>query len=224
MAGHGSPAAAGLTRFRSILDGPRSTSSKAIVRDGSWSGTEPKDCLAANTCADKVIEQVGIETQFPGAGRDRDWIRRAQRGAGRLVARIGPGSPYFYNGAYAPYGRTWGHRRWHGLRPSAAPSCIPLPTPGRQRQRAVVRHPVAVRLGAIAAVPCPPASQSAGPSLEPSVSPPRCRHRRPRPPRPRRGPDPRANADATQAPRRRHRPRPPAPVLTARRRRPSIAA
>ena len=164
--------AAGLTQV--AIDpwtGLRSTSSKAI---DEWflSGTEPKDRLAPNTCADKVIEQVGIEPPFPGwLDADRDWIRRAQRGAGTAGGPDRTRVAYFYNGAYAPYGRTWGAIvGGTGCGPSAAPSCIPLPTPDASGIVPSLAIP-SPSGSEIAAVPCPPASQSAGPSLEPSVQP-----------------------------------------------------
>jgi membrane peptidoglycan carboxypeptidase len=70
------------------------------------------------------LDLSGVDSNFPTWQKaNADWVARATKGAG---VRGGPEktkTSYFYNGAFAPFGRTWGAP----FAPTA--TCVPPPTP-----------------------------------------------------------------------------------------------
>lgn len=73
------------------------------------SGTAPTSALPANTCGDAVLTSVGFESNNPNwLAADRAWMKRAQKGAFVGGGAKGTRTAYFYNGAFNPYGHSWG--------------------------------------------------------------------------------------------------------------------
>ena len=86
------------------------TNSKPSVEELFLRGTTPASAGApGSVCGDAVLAVAGFENQYPAwMAADQGWIRRADKGAG---VRGGPRrtlTSYFYNGAFIPYGRSWG--------------------------------------------------------------------------------------------------------------------
>ena len=154
--------------------GVLASAGKASVNEWYIAGTEPKAALPADTCGATVLETIGHERKFPTwLDADRDWIRRAQRGPGTVGGPERTRTAYFYNGAFQPYGRTWGalvSGKGCGPSPSPSPSCIPLPTP--DASGLIPSFSLPTPSGSeVAALPCPPASAVPSPSLEPTATP-----------------------------------------------------
>ncbi|HEY7737314.1 MAG TPA: transglycosylase domain-containing protein [Candidatus Limnocylindrales bacterium] len=84
-------------------------------------------------CGDAVLlSQMSLEgAHADWLEADRAWIRRARRGPGTAGGPDRTRTSYFYNGGYAPYGRTWGALLGSGscATPSPSASCVPPPTP-----------------------------------------------------------------------------------------------
>jgi membrane peptidoglycan carboxypeptidase len=137
-------------------------------------GTEPKDTIGPDTCGIDVVLKVNVESGFGSwLTADRDWLRRAGRGAGVVGGPERTRTAYFYNGAFRPYGNSWGALvRGSCGQPSPAPSCYVVPTPDPSGVVPSFAIPTPIGSGP-AAVACPPASPppSVEPSLEPSVPP-----------------------------------------------------
>jgi peptidoglycan glycosyltransferase len=136
-------------------------------------GTEPSR-LGADTCGEDVIRAVGKEDGFGDwMDANRDWLRRAERGAGVSGGPDDNPTAYFYNGAFTPYGRTWGAVvDGDGCgQPSPTPTCFPLPSP--DASGVIPSFEVPSPSGSeVAALPCPPPSglPSESPSGAPSPS------------------------------------------------------
>ena len=159
----------------------------ALARDGAeavneWfiEGTQPNDRLADNTCGDAVLQWMtdnglAFETKFPTwLDADRDWIDRAERGAGTVGGPDKTRTAYFYNGRFTPYGKTWGAIvGGDGCgSPSPSPTCFPVPTPDPSGLVPSFSPPSPTGSETVAlACPTPSASPSASPSVEPSVEP-----------------------------------------------------
>lgn len=72
-------------------------------------GTAPAAALSPDTCGDAVLSSVGFENANPAwLAADRAWLARAQKGAFVGGGLKGTRTSYFYNGAFNPYGRSWG--------------------------------------------------------------------------------------------------------------------
>ena len=155
------------------------------IKEWFIAGTEPKDRLSAGVCGDAVLSQVGYEGRFSNwLAADRDWLRRAEIGAGTAGGPDRSRTSYFYNGRFQPYGASWGPL-FGGegcASPSPSPSCIPLPTPDASGVIPSIELPSPAESGASGseppiAVPCPvpsevpSASPEGSPSVEPSPSP-----------------------------------------------------
>jgi membrane peptidoglycan carboxypeptidase len=74
-----------------------------------------------------------VDSAFPAWQKaDRNWASRAARGSGVRGTSKGTRTSYFYNGAFAPFGRTWGASfppsRTCPLAPVGPPPCDPLVT------------------------------------------------------------------------------------------------
>jgi hypothetical protein len=71
-----------------------------------------------------------VESQFPAWQKaDREWARRAARGTGVSGGPEGTRTAYFYNGAFRPYGSTWGAPFPPTEKCRVAPSPTPTPSP-----------------------------------------------------------------------------------------------
>jgi len=89
--------------------GMLASSAKNRVNEWYISGTEPTSKLAPNTCGIDVVNQVGVETRFDSwIAADRDWLARAAKGPGTVGGPNRTRTAYFYNGAFHPYGSSWG--------------------------------------------------------------------------------------------------------------------
>jgi membrane peptidoglycan carboxypeptidase len=101
------------------------------VNEWFIAGTEPRSQLAVDVCGESVLAQTGYETRFPAwMEANRDWIRRATRGAGTVGGPDRTRVSYFYNNSFNPFGRTWGPVVGDGCgSPSPEPTCVPYPTP-----------------------------------------------------------------------------------------------
>ena len=90
--------------------------------------------MPADTCGEGALLVRKHEAEYPNwLDADRDWLRRAARGAGVVGGPDRTRTAYFYNSQFNPYGRTWGVivvKAGCGS-PSPSPSCFPLPTPDR---------------------------------------------------------------------------------------------
>ena len=72
-------------------------------------GTAPGSTLPAGTCGDAVLTSVGFENNNPTwLAADRAWMKRAQKGPFVGGGAKGSRTSYFYNGAFNPYGHSWG--------------------------------------------------------------------------------------------------------------------
>jgi membrane peptidoglycan carboxypeptidase len=137
-------------------------------------GTEPTRRLGNDVCGEDVIREVGVEDGFDEwMSANRDWMRRAQRGAGVSGGPDDNPTSYFYNNGFTPYGRTWGAVvDGDGCgEPSPTPTCFPIPTP--DASGVIPSFEVPTPSGSeIAALPCPTPSglPSESPSGEPSPS------------------------------------------------------
>ena len=59
--------------------------------------------LPRDTCGIDVVVQIDKETKFDSWMKaDRDWLRRAERGPGRVGGPDRTRTAYFYNGAFHP--------------------------------------------------------------------------------------------------------------------------
>jgi len=143
-------------------------------------GTEPKDSVAPGTCGEDVLKMNGVyEGRFPNwLSADADWIARAERGPGTAGGVNRSRTGYFYNGAFRPFGASWGAIvAGHGCAgPSPSVTCYPVPTPDASGVVPSFDIPSADPSANIIFEPCatpsnlPSASPSEQPSIEPSVS------------------------------------------------------
>ena len=167
------PPADGLVRVKiDPFTGLPSPSAKNAVNEWYISGTEPKDALAPGTCGIAIVDRVHVESGFSAwMTADQDWLRRAALGPGTVGGPDRTRTAYFYNGAFHPYGASWGALVGGTCGgPSASPSCVPIPTP--DASGIVPSFAIPTPSGSEqVALPCPPASPTASPSLEPSAPP-----------------------------------------------------
>jgi membrane peptidoglycan carboxypeptidase len=164
------------------------TSDKNAVNEWFIAGTQPNDQPAAGTCGIDVVAAVKVETSFDAWMKaDADWLRRAERGPGVAGGPNRTRTAYFYNGAFHPYGSSWGVLVGGSCGPQPSPSCYIVPTPDPSGVIPSFAIPTPIGSG-FAPLPCPPASEipsetpSSEPSLPPSEPPPPTAT--PRPPEP----------------------------------------
>ena len=152
-----------------------STSGNDAVDEWFIAGTEPKDALGPghlrHRCRRRGQRRDAASTRWMKA--DRDWLRRAERGAGRR-RRPGPDADGLLLQRRVPPVRHVAGASLVGGQcgePSPSPTCFVVPTPDAERRRSR-RSRSRRRSGpARRALPCPPASPTASPSVEPSVEP-----------------------------------------------------
>ena len=136
-------------------------------------GTAPRATVPADTCGIEVVRIVNVETGHDTWMKaNENWINRAQKGPGTRGGPNGTRTSYFYNGAYKPYGSSWGALVvGHGCgQPTPSPSCIPLPTPDASGVIPSVEPTPTPSGSFVAAVPCPTPSPSDVPSDTPIPS------------------------------------------------------
>jgi membrane peptidoglycan carboxypeptidase len=105
------PAKAGVNRITLQID----AASGLVWREG---------CVGPQV-AKSFVDISEVDSNFPAWQRaDRNWASRAARGAG-VRGPKGTRTAYFYNGAFAPYGRSWGA----SFAPSKKCPLAPPPTP-----------------------------------------------------------------------------------------------
>jgi membrane peptidoglycan carboxypeptidase len=150
--------------FTGLLASPGSPS----VDEWYIVGTEPTAALAPDVCGiDVVIRVNGPDAHFDDwLKADRDWLRRAQRGPGVAGGPDRTRTAYFYNGAFHPYGASWGAIQGGSCgQPSPSPTCFPVPTPDPSGVIPSFAVPSPSGSEAVA-LPCPTASPT--PSAPPS--------------------------------------------------------
>jgi membrane peptidoglycan carboxypeptidase len=170
-------APAGLVRAK--IDPFTGTKPAAGVRGiDEWfiQGTEPQPEIPEGQCGQAVLQTVGFEAKYNNwMSADLDWIARAQRGPGTAGGVNKTRTAYFYNGAYHPYGNSWGALvAGHGCEgPSPITSCYPLPTPDASGVIPSFVPPSADPSASppVILVPCPTPIPSASPSATPSETP-----------------------------------------------------
>jgi membrane peptidoglycan carboxypeptidase len=167
------PPADGLVQVKiDPFTGLLASSAKNAVNEWFISGTEPTSRLAANTCGIDVVDRIGVETRFDSwMAADRDWLARASRGPGTTGGPNRTRTAYFYNGAFHPYGSSWGPVVGGTCAaPSASTPCFPVPTP--DAGGVVPSFTIPTPAGSeAAALPCPTPVPTASPSVQPSVEP-----------------------------------------------------
>ena len=140
-------------------------------------GTEPKVSVPPGSCGKDVLGLEGVsEGRFPNwVAADEDWIARAEGGPGRSGGVNRSPTAYFYNGAFRPYGASWGALvAGHGCAaPSPSVTCYPVPTPDPSGIVPSFEVPSADPSANLIFEPCPTPSRSpsASPSIEPSATP-----------------------------------------------------
>ena len=175
----------GLTKAKiDPFTGLKPTAGSQTIDEWFIAGTEPKNALPADACGAAVLDQPAIfEGRFQNwKSADLDWIARAQRGPGTSGGVNRTRTAYFYNGAFQPFGRSWGALvAGHGCAaPSPSVTCYPVPTADAS---GVVPSFVVPTTDPSAStpviyLPCPTPSRlpsespSAPPSVEPSATPP----------------------------------------------------
>jgi peptidoglycan glycosyltransferase len=163
----------GLVRVKiDPFTGLLASSDKNAVDEWFIVKTEPTERLAPNTCGIAVVERVHVESSFGSwMAADRDWLRRAARGPGTVGGPDRTRTAYFYNGAYHPYGSSWGVLVGGSCgAPSPSPTCYIVPTPGPDGVIPSFAPPTPSGSGPVA-LPCPPATPAASESAPPSVEP-----------------------------------------------------
>jgi membrane peptidoglycan carboxypeptidase len=167
----------GLTRVEiDPWTGLKASGGGDTVNEWFISGTEPRETNPADTCGTDLLSTFSAprayENQFPEwMTADRDWLRRAAKGPGTVGGPERTRTAYFYNGAFRPFGGSWGALVSAGCgSPSPSPSCIPLPTPDASGviPSQVIPSPSGSE---IVALPCPTPSASASESVPPSEVP-----------------------------------------------------
>lgn len=139
-------------------------------------GTQPNQRLPQDVCGDSVLQwmsdnRLAYEARFNvWMAADRDWIARAEKGAGTAGGPDGTRTSYFYNRGFTPYGASWGPVvGGEGCgSPSPSPTCFPLPTPDPDGIVPSFEAP-SPSGSEIAALPCP--TPTPDPNATPSESP-----------------------------------------------------
>jgi hypothetical protein len=152
-----------------------------------------------------VFAYVGFEKDHANWVKDaNNWFQRARRGPGTSGGVNGTKTAYFYNGAFKPYGNSWGIVEGHGcVGEVPTPSCFPVPTADPSGVNPSFEAPTPDPSTGVAAAPCPPASAppSASASVEPSLPPSEAPTQEPtKPPKPTPPPTPPPTAPPTAPP------------------------
>jgi peptidoglycan glycosyltransferase len=83
---------------------------KRTVDEWFIAGTAPAGVVPQDArCGAAVLQTAGFEKDHAAwLAADQAWLTRAARGAGVRGGSQGARTAYFYNGAFNPYGRSWG--------------------------------------------------------------------------------------------------------------------
>ena len=209
--------------------GLKATSGAERSTSGSSPAPSRRTRSAPTPAASTSSLEVNVESGFDNwMTADRDWIRRAERGPGVVGGPDEPRTAYFYNGAFRPYGASWGALVGGQLR-RAEPGAVVLrrPDPGPAGVVPSFAVPSPDRVRRRPPLPCPPRRARA--VADRAVARTDARHRpsrhRPEPPptptpeptrRPRSRPKPTPTPDVTPPPPPAEPPRRPEPVTDAR--------
>ncbi len=100
------------------------TTSTPSIDELFLAGTTPPSAGAPGSmCGDAVLSVAGFENQHSAwMAADQGWIKRADKGAGVRGGPKGTRTSYFYNGAFVPYGNSWGSIAGGGGCASPSPS------------------------------------------------------------------------------------------------------
>ncbi|MEO5941414.1 MAG: transglycosylase domain-containing protein [Candidatus Limnocylindrales bacterium] len=137
----------------------------------------PKDTIPVGACGQVVLDSPGVyEHNFKNwMSADLDWLNRAKRGPGTSGGVNKTRTAYFYNGAYQPFGRSWGALvEGHGCTaPSPSVTCYPIPTADPSGVVPSFVVPSADPSANLVYEPCatPIPSASLAPSVAPSEAP-----------------------------------------------------
>jgi membrane peptidoglycan carboxypeptidase len=136
-------------------------------------GTEPKASVPEGACGQAVLDLPGIfEAKYRNwLTADIDWLNRAKRGPGTAGGVNKTRTAFFYNGTFAPFGRSWGalvEGRGCTL-PSPSVTCYPVPTADAGGVVPSFVVPSADPSANVIFEPCP--TPSSPPSEAPSASP-----------------------------------------------------
>jgi peptidoglycan glycosyltransferase len=166
----------GLTQAKiDPFTGLRPQSGGKSIDEWFIAGTEPKDTIPEGACGQAVLDSPGIyEHNYSNwMTADLDWLNRAKRGPGTSGGVNKTRTAYFYNGAFQPFGRSWGALvEGHGCSaPSPSVTCYPVPTPDASGVIPSFVVPSADPSSNIVYEPCatPSSLPSESPSVEPSV-------------------------------------------------------
>ena len=136
--------------------------------------TAPGASVPQGVCGQQVLELPDFhENKFSNWMKaDLDWLARAEKGPNVAGGVNGTRTAYFYNGAFHPFGNSWGALvAGHGCaQPSPSVTCYPVPTP--DPSTGIVPSfevPSADPSANIVFEPCP--TPSSLPSESPSASP-----------------------------------------------------
>ncbi len=147
------------------------------IKEWYITGTTPQDALPIGACGQDVLNspQVFEHNYQNWLTADLDWLNRAKRGPGQSGGVNGSRTAYFYNGAFQPYGASWGALvEGHGCTaPSPSTTCYPVPTPDPSGVVPSFTVPSADPSANLIFEPCPTPTPSAStaPSVEPSTGP-----------------------------------------------------
>jgi hypothetical protein len=134
-------------------------------------GPLPQSTASPDTsCGAALLDQTVERGHDAWLKADRDWIARSKRGPGIAGGPKGTRNTYFYNGAFTPYGRTWGPLlKGEGcetpspratLDACGSPTTVPVETSS-----------VSPSSASPSTCPSPSASESASPTAPPTVNP-----------------------------------------------------
>jgi len=166
----------GLTRAKvDAFTGLKPSAGGETVDEWFLPGTEPKETVPEGACGREVLGLNGVfEAKFDSwLSADEDWINRAKRGPGVAGGVNRSPTAFFYNGAFRPFGASWGAlvegRGCTG--PSPSVTCFPVPTPDASGVVPSFEVPSADPSANIVFEPCPTPSPEPSASAEPSGSP-----------------------------------------------------
>jgi membrane peptidoglycan carboxypeptidase len=138
-------------------------------------GTAPTEGVPADTrCGAAVLETAGFEADHDNwMAANEGWMRRARRGPGVRGGPENTRTSYFYNGAFAPYGRSWGPLMGGaGCEPASPSPSVSIdpcasPDPLATVDPLATLDPLATPIVCPAVSPSPPASSEPTPELTP---------------------------------------------------------
>ncbi len=141
------------------------SSARGAIEELFLPGSGPRTA-PADACGSGLLQTSTFEGEHSDwLAADDGWIARAQRGAGVAGGPEHTRTTYFYNGAFVPFGHSWGAVLKGSCGASPSPSLGPCaePSPLASGETPAPSDP--------SATPCIPVSPSPSPSPSPSESP-----------------------------------------------------